>query len=297
MPNSKRIEELKAEIIKTRKELREAEKKDWEEFTKDLYARFFKRFKKAAAWLEWAKDFGKKNLFVYSALGRRRHLFGHLVEDKTISAAMDRRSMNSPIQGMGADFGHTGARLIEMNIYEYLLKIGEITEETEKLPVGAECMVHDSVFSSAEFHLVLGVAQIMQWCATIGVQEYYDKHFDLQFTVPLEIELEFGASQNETYKWDWSQVGYDPEIHEWNDLLAEQYSCTDYPEEKRIKEGFFSLECAVKLALYDHAKIYPDIDPESEFKKMFDNWEGTKLKKYLDKHYPVLGNYNYSEAE
>lgn len=281
-------------------------------FTKDLYDRFFARFKKAAAWLEWAKDSARTNLWVKSAIGRRRHLFGHLVADKGIAGAMDRRAMNAPIQGMGADFGHTGARLSEMNLYEYLLKIGEIDDTSENMPVGVECMVHDSVFSSAPFRLVLAAAQIMQWCATIGTQEYYDKHFGVKFTVPLEIEMEFGASQDKMYKWDWAESGYDLEIHEWNEnsVMNAGYTIKSFNKDTMeyvlkkdgkkykgvgIKEGYYSLEEAIRLSLIDHAKIYPDINPEKEFKKMFKEWNDSKTKKYLDKHYPILGDYQYTE--
>lgn len=268
-------------------------KKD-DSFTKDLYERFFARFKKAANWLESAKESGYKNMFSQSAIGRRRHLFGHLVGDKGVSSAMDRRAMNAPIQGMGADFGHTGARLIELNLFEYLKKIGEITDDTKKLPIGVECMVHDSVFSSAAFHLILGAAQIMQWCATIGEQEYYDKHFNLKFPVPIEIEMEFGASQDKLYKWDWSEKNYDPEIHEWNDVLAEKYGIEDFPDDKKIHDGSYSLEDAIYLSLLDHEKIYPSINAKKEFKKMFKDWYGSETKKYLDKKFPVLGDYEAS---
>jgi len=288
-------------------------KKD-DSFTKDLYDRFFARFKKAAAWLEWAKAFGQKNLFVKSALGRRRHLFGHLIGDKGVSAAMDRRAMNSPIQGMGADFGHTGSRITEMHLYEYLQKVGELDEDSTHCPIGTEIMVHDSIFSSAPLKHILATAQIMQWCTTLGVQAYYDKYFDLKFTVPVEIEMEFGASQDATYKWDWSNSGYDPQIHEWNEdsLAYHGYKLKSYDKEsgayrvkkdgetlegKAIKDGFFSIEEAIRLSLQDHAKIYPDLDPEKEFKRVFKDWEISKTKKYLDKHYPILDNYKEEYKE
>ncbi len=283
-------------------------------FTKDLYERFFARFKQAAAWLDWAKVFGRKNLFVKSCIGRRRHLFGHLTGDSGVANAMDRRAMNSPIQGLGADFGHTGARLTEISIYEYLLKVGEITEDATHCPVGTEIMVHDSLFSSAPFNHILAVAQIMQWTTTIGVQRYYDKHFDLTFTVPVEIEMEFGASQDMTYKWDWSHSGYDPQIHEWNEasLYYYGYNIKSFNQETgefkvkrdgvvlkgtRIKEGFFSLEEAIRLSLIDHAAIYTDLDWKKEYKKIFANWESSKTKKYLDTHYPILPDYTPEEKQ
>lgn len=298
---------------KSYKTLAKELKKD-DSFTKDLYERFFARFKKAAAWLEWAKEFGQRNMFVKSAIGRRRHLFGHLIGDKGVSSAMDRRAMNSPIQGMGADLGHTGARLTEISIYEYLRKIGELDDDSTHCPIGTEIMVHDSIFTSAPFRHLLAIAQIMQWCTTLGVQEYYDKHFNLKFTVPVEIEMEFGASQDSTYKWDWSHEGYDPTIHEWNESSLEQHGYKiklvdkdggnfvvkkdgEKIKGKIIKDGFFSIQEAIRLALIDHAAIFPTVNPEKEFKRIFKTWEESKTKKYLDKHYPILSDYEgYAEA-
>lgn len=252
------------------------------EFTKDLYDRFFGRFQVAAGWLNWSVEFGRRNLFTKSVLGRRRHLFGHLVGDNGVSASMDRRAKNSPIQGMGADFGHTGARIFERNIYEYLLKIKAMTEEDEKCPIGIEVMVHDSIFSSAPFEHLLAAAQILQWCATLGMQEYYDKNFDLKFTVPCEIEMEFGASQDKMYKWDWSLKGYDEKVH---------------GKEGPFKGKSFSLDECIKRALKDHCELYPNIDYDKAYKEIYASWNNSKVKSYLDKHYPILGDYTYEKTD
>ena len=264
--------------------------KKTEEFSKNLYEKFFARFKQGSDWLNWAKKFGKKNLFVKSAIGRRRHLFGHLIGNSSISGAMDRRAVNSPIQGMGADFGHTGSRLFEINIFEYLKKLGEITEESESCPIGTETMVHDSIFTSSPFKFVLATAQIMQYCCTMGVQKYYDEHFDLSFSVPLEIDVEFGASQDKTYKWDWSLEGYDPEIHEWNDAYKNKFR--KFPKEKRLEEGGYSLDECIRLSLNDHCELYPDVDFEKAYKEIWKSWKDSKMKKYLDENYPILSDYD-----
>jgi DNA polymerase I-like protein with 3'-5' exonuclease and polymerase domains len=275
---------------KSHKTLAKELKKD-ESFTADLYKRFFERFKRAAKWLEWAKSFAKENLFVKSAIGRRRHLFGYLTENKTVMGAMDRRAMNSPIQGLGADFGHTGSRIFEKEIYEYLLKVGEITEESPVCPIGTEIMVHDSIFTSSPFKYVLATAQIMQWCTTMGVQRYYDKHFNLQFTVPVEIEMEFGASQDRTYKWDWSTTkGYDPEIHDWNEELAGK-KWKDFPEDKRIKEGAYNLDTCIRLALKDNCEMYKLVNFDKAYKEIYSSWNDSKMKKYLDEKFPILSDY------
>ena len=191
---------------------------------------------------------------------------------------------------MGADFGHTGSRLFEINIFEYLKKLGEITEESESCPIGTETMVHDSIFTSSPFKFVLATAQIMQYCCTMGVQKYYDEHFDLSFSVPLEIDVEFGASQDKTYKWDWSLEGYDPEIHEWNDAYKNKFR--KFPKEKRLEEGGYSLDECIRLSLNDHCELYPDVDFEKAYKEIWKSWKDSKMKKYLDENYPILSDYD-----
>lgn len=250
------------------------------DFAKDLYDRFFKRFSVASDWLNWTAEFGRRHLFTKSVLGRRRHLFGHLTGSESQASSMDRRAKNSPVQGMGADFGHTGARLFEQNIYEYLLKIKSLTEADEKCPIGIEIMVHDSIFTSAPFEHVLATAQILQWCATLGMQEYYDKNFNLKFTVPCEIEMEFGASQDKLYKWDWSLTGFDEEVH---------------GPKGPFKGKAFSLEECIKRTLKDHSALYPTVDADKAYKEIYASWKDSKIKAYLDKHYPILGDYTYEE--
>lgn len=274
------------------------------EYAKELYTTFFNKFKVASNWLETTKAFGRLNMFAKSALGRRRHLFGHLLGDKSVSGAMDRRSQNSPIQGMGADFGHTGSRLTEMNLYDYALKTKQLTQESTST-LGPEIMVHDSVFTSCPFKNVLATAQIMQWCTTMGVQHYYLKHFDLPFTVPLEIEMEFGARQDMTYKWLWTiDTKYDPEIHEWNDYLAEKNGYTSVDEKtwskgkqqgKKIAEGFYCLKHCLQLALKDHCELHKDVDYKKAWKTLWDDWYASKEKKLVDKYYPILPDFEPSD--
>lgn len=291
---SDKKKELEKRLVKAQKELQDlvSRKAQGEgsyksnpkvaiDFARGLYDKYFTRFSVAAKWLEWTVDFGRRNFFAKSVLGRRRHLFGHLVGDNGISASMDRRAKNSPVQGMGADLGHTGARLFEQNIYEYLLKIKSITEDSERCPVGIEVMVHDSVFTSAPFQHVLATAQILQWCATLGVQEYYDEFFDLKFTVPCEIEVEIGASQDKTYKWDWSLSGYNEEVH---------------GEKGYFKGDAFSLDECVKRALKDHVAIYPSVDFDEAYEQIYKDWNNSKIRKYLDSKFPILANYASKEA-
>jgi len=251
------------------------------EFVKDLYARFFGRFKKASNWLKWAKDFSRKNLFVYSPIGRRRNLIGYLVPKDSTVAAMERRAQNAPIQGFGSDLVHTAGRLFMQHIYEYLLKIEEATDETETIPIRLNRQVHDSIFSSAPFHLVLATVQIVQWCCIKGVSNFYDEKFNLKFIVPLEIELEIGASSEKMYKWDWSTIKYDKK--EYEKVLGKDYETT-------YKIESYPIDYCVKKACEDYCKLYGEADENVDmyYKVVMKSWKNSKTKKYLDKHYPIL---------
>lgn len=254
------------------------------EFVKNLYANFFGRFKNAAKWLQWAKDFSAKHLFVYSPIGRRRNLIGYLVPKDNVVASMQRRAQNAPIQGFGSDIVHTAGRLFTQHIYEYLLKIGEIDKDTEQMPIRLNRMVHDSIFTSAPFHLVLATVQIIQWCCIKGTEKFYDEKFNVRFLVPLEIEIELGASTDKTYKWDWSVIKYDEKhyIKKLGKDYKQKYDIDSYPIE----------EC-IRLACEDYCKLYTGNDSKALYKKVMSSWNDSKVKKYLDKNYPILPEGNY----
>lgn len=248
------------------------------DFVKKLYQNFFGKFAKAAAWLEWAKTFSKKNLFVYSPIGRRRHLIGYLVPKDGVVASMERRAQNAPVQGFGSDAVHTAGRIFCQHIYEYLLKIGEATEETEQIPIRLNRMVHDSMFTSAPFNLVIATVHIIQWCCIKGVSDFYDEKFGIKFTVPLEIELEIGASTDKAHKWDWSLAKYDES--KYIKKLGKDY------ESKYAVESLPLYKC-IELACDDYCKLYGG-NGKDYYKQVIKGWEESKTKKYLEKHYPIL---------
>ncbi len=273
-----KLKELYSKRDKVKKQLKETQAKDFTKFTNDLFSKFYARYRDVEKWLKDTVEFSKKTMFVRSAIGRRRHLIGYLVPIQSIKAAMERRAKNAPIQGIGSDFVHTAGRLFTQHIYEYLLKIEEATFETETIPIRLNRMVHDSIFTSAPFHLVLATVQIIQWCCVKGVSDFYDKNFNVKFNVPLEIELEIGASADTMYKWDWSVKPFNEK--DYIKELGEDY-------ESKYKIESYPIDYCVRKSCEDYCKLYKG-NPDKIYKEVMSAWSDSKIKKYLDKHYPIL---------
>lgn len=261
-PSSHKMPELKIKVKKLKQEwdeLVEKPRDEWIAETQIVFDELLAKFPRMKKWLDWAVDIGRKHLYVYSPFGRRRNLYAHLTGIDALCAGMDRRAMNSPIQGLSADMGHTANYLFHKNIYETLLKFGYIDEDCRELPVGIETMVHDSLRLECPIELLVIVVHIMQWVTTLGICEYYTDVFDVNMIVPPEIDLEVGSSDATIRKWDWSQTGE------------------------------YGLYVVVRKALEDQHLEGSCPDVEDAYQKVFDIPDN--LKNYLETKYPIVGNY------
>lgn len=227
------------------------------EFAQEVIAKMFGEFVKGAAWLKWTKKHAEENYYTYSPIGMRRNLMGIMTGVPAIVNAMTRRAANSPIQGLASQIGVTASRLITLEAYDTFLKLGYIDEDTTEMPADIVKAVHDALHSETPYRLILVYVHIVQWVATFGVTEYYKKTFGLKFTVEPEIEMEFGASEDAMYKWNWT--------------------------EDNLKE------CLTK-ALEDQKKVLDkEFDTQKVLKSIYAAYDNPKTKKYLEDKYPILG--------
>ncbi len=183
------------------------------EFTKDLVANFQKRFPKAMKWNDDVKAFARKHLFVESPLGLRRHLWGHLIpEDNPISGKiqgdMDRRAVNSPVQGMGAQFMAIGARQLDKIWWNILKK--------EKRDTGLKIQnsVHDSLENTTPYKTFLENLGHVEEALTTKVREEVKRRHGFDFDVDLEIDFEIGASLSTCDGWDFSLLQLEDLVYE-----------------------------------------------------------------------------------
>jgi hypothetical protein len=118
-------------------------------------------------------------------------------------------------------------------------------------------VVHDANYFSVLYKMVIPFTHIVQYAATYGVTECYAKEFGVDFPVEPEIEMEFGARDDATEKWDWSL----PNI----------------------------VQCIVKSV--DHAAEIGVLegDRDEVLREIFAPWRNQKMRNYLQAKYPLLG--------
>lgn len=237
--------------------------KEWKEndrvdLSKDIMSKMFSEFKKGAAWLEWSKDHAEEHYYTYSPIGCRRNLFGIMTGINGIVAAMKRRAANSPVQGLASQIGVTSSRLVMLEMWNVLNKFGYMDENTAKMPCEILKQVHDAQYSEVPYEIVLIFIHVLQHTTTYGVRKYFKDVFDFEFTIEPEIEVEVSATEDASYKWDWTDKG---------------------------------LVGIIDKALDDQVKL-GDLTAETRkaaHKKIWSVYENKKLKRYLNTRYPILG--------
>jgi len=220
--------------------------------TNKLYA----TFPKAGAWLTWSMNHVVEYLYTYGPHGMRRNLFAVMTGIKSIIAAMKRRAANSPIQGFASQIGVTAARLIIEELYKTLLHFGYMTKKSRVMPADITKAVHDALHTESPYEIVLIVTHVIQYMATYGVTKWYKDNYGITFPIEPEIEMEFGASEDEMFKWDWSQ-----------DHLFE----------------------ILYRSLCNQKKLGFCKGVEDAYSKIVSAYQNKELRKYLQTNYPILG--------
>ena len=172
-------------------------------FTQELVKNFNKRFPKGMKWIDDTKKFAQKNLYYENPLGFRRHVWGYLLPStlahaKKVHATMSRQIVNSPIQGMCAQFAAIGIRQIDVSVYQIWKK------EKREVDIRICNSVHDSVENCVAYANILESIGIIEAALTKQVRQVVSKRHGFEFVVDLEIDFEIGASLKSTKAWDFS---------------------------------------------------------------------------------------------
>lgn len=183
------------------------------EFTENLVSNFKKRFTKAMKWNDDVKKNARTNFFVESPLGLRRHLWGYALPTSNPNANkvhgdMDRRAVNSPVQGMGAQFMAIGARQLD--------KIWWSIFKKEKRDTGLKIQnsVHDSLENTSPYETFLENLGHVEQALTTKVREEVKRRHGFDFDVDLEIDFEIGASLSTCEGWDFSLLQLEDLVYE-----------------------------------------------------------------------------------
>jgi DNA polymerase I-like protein with 3'-5' exonuclease and polymerase domains len=257
------------------------------EETEKISRKFFSKFKKAKAWLDWAVEHTRKKLYVFSPLGRRRNLAGYVVPVPALQGAFERRGRNSPIQGMGSDMGYIAGEIFAEAMYQYCKDFNVVPNDVyvESLggeptafdrnpafsPSGIDSMVHDSLKTQPRYDLTLVSMHIQEWAMTGGVRDYVKQWYNFDLNVDLAIEFEIGASADSMETWQWSNKTFSYEIEKGG---------------KKVTKTCLSRRDIVYAALEKQRTEFGyDIDSEALIKQMAKVYK--ESLPYLNEHFPL----------
>lgn len=256
----------KARLIEAKKELAEATRKlhalmaeDRTKYAQGIVDRIFTEFKSGGRWTNKMKEMAEKVYYVFSPIGRKRNLFAALTGDRGIIAKQVRRGSNAPIQGFSSEIGVKAGRLVMEKYHEELPVLCEMLDldyDAWGLKVPYNRMVHDASYYSVPYCMIIPFIHILQYGSTYGITKAYKDEFDLTFTVEPEIELEVGARDDKTMKWDWSLPN----------IVANLTQAVNDLEELGLLEG----------------------KKEDVIKSIFKPWANKKCRHYLQANYPLL---------
>jgi len=187
-------------------------KKDDVPFVEKLVANFQKRFPKGMGWIETIKAFARKHWYVESPIKIRRHLWGYILPKSVDHASkvygeMDRRAVNSPVQGTCSKFMMNGIRILDRLIFNEVKK-----SETFQLYISNS--VHDSLENEAGYANLLKSISMIEWALTTGVKNVVKKRYDFDLVSDLEVDFEIGPTLSECQAWDFSVAALDRIIME-----------------------------------------------------------------------------------
>lgn len=254
------VKEIDSEIEELESKLRDLMEDDRTEYAQGIIDKMNTEFKKGSAWTNRMKELAEKAFYVYAPNGRKRNLPAALTEDRGIVAQQVRRGSNAPIQGFASEIGVKASRVVMESYHKELPTFCEMLDieyDPWEWRIPYNRMVHDAHYYSPKFAMVIPFMHILQYDATYGVTEVYNKEFNIQFPVEPEIEIEFGARDDTTEKWDWSLPNIIHCVTTSVDRLEE------YKLLKRKKKDVLQ--------------------------EVFKPWKIKKMRHYLQDKYPILG--------
>ena len=233
---------------------------DRTEYAQHIMDKLFSTFKNGAKWTHDMKASAEKLGYVYSPIGRIRHLWSTILvnkENKKLINQQIRRGSNAPIQGFASELAVKSSRLVMTTFYAELPKICEMLGLEGSLwsyKLELSRMVHDASYYAVPYELVIPFIHISQYCATYGVARQVEQQFGLRFNIEPEIEYELATCDSQGGgTWDWSipnlltiiksalqdahdrgelddvEQAYATILRAWKNKQCRNYLCDKYP--------------------------------------------------------------------
>lgn len=182
--------------------LMEADRTD---YAKGIIDKMFASFKAGKKWVDRMKHLAAEEQYVYSPIGRIRHLYATMTKDKQIVNRQVRRGMNAPIQGLASEVAVKASRIVMQSYYRNQKRLKDLLDlEGRKFLLRFNRIVHDASYFTVPYEMVLPFLHMLQYDMTYGVTKAYKDEFNFDFTVEPEIEMEIGVKDTESHKWGWA---------------------------------------------------------------------------------------------
>lgn len=165
----------------------------------------------ACAWLENSQKFARKHMYVESPLGRRRRLWGYLLEDKRATSQMDRYAINTVIQGVCSDENLIASSLLISFIFAHGKAITQTTPEKAWMLTN---LVHDSTEMEVPLEDLYYVLSTFESWYTTKLTYFNKKMFDFDIAIPLEVDMGVGIVYNNIIDWNGSDI-HAKELQKW----------------------------------------------------------------------------------
>ncbi len=203
---AQKLKELKKKLKEVESELEfvQADNTKMKGRAEEVMVKMSSEWKNLYKWMKRMHESATKLGYVEAPHGRRRNLYGVMVPQQDILAALLRRAVNAPVQGFGADVGHTAARLYEVHMHRFLRKFKLMDQDSTHVPSAIECAVHDALLQTPPYHLLLPALQIKHWSMTVGVCDWFASYYDHEWLTPPEVETEIGWHEANMFAWDFS---------------------------------------------------------------------------------------------
>jgi DNA polymerase I-like protein with 3'-5' exonuclease and polymerase domains len=255
----KRVAEINAQLEELDVKLTALIEEDRTDYAQGIIDKMMSEFKKGAAWTEKMQHMAETEYYVYAPNGRRRFLPAAMTEDRQIVAQQVRRGSNAPVQGFASEIGVRAGREIMRAYYANLDRLKgwlKIDKTNWMMRILFNRTVHDANYYSVPYAMVIPFIHMMQYQATYGVTKAYKDEFNLDFTVEPEIEIEMGAHDAQTYKWDWSIPN----------LITNLKSTLADSKELGVLAG----------------------EPDDVLEEILRPWRSKKIRKFLQSEFPLL---------
>jgi hypothetical protein len=246
----------KKELAKHEAEFERILEEDRSEQAQEVIDKMFAEFKRGDQWVKRMQKLATEHFYVFSPIGRVRHLWAAMTGVKQIISRQVRRGMNAPIQGFASEIAVKASRRVMVSFYKDRQKICKMLGIAEPKPIKFNRIVHDALYFTVPYDMVVPFLHILQYEATYGVAKAYEREFGLKFTVEPEIEMEIGTKDTNSTKLDWS-----------------------LPNMKAVIEA--SVDDGIKSGLLTG-------DRNEILDQIFKPWRNKKCLSYLDETYPIL---------